>query len=104
MRGIEHAIRRPIDASLSDGVNCTHSSCVADFLYELELIMIHSVYSTKCRVVHIHAERLIETSLSDGVSCTHSSCVANLLYKYELIIINSVYSTQCRVVKIQSDD
>ena len=90
--------------SLSDGVNCTHSSCVANLLYTLELVIINSVSSTQCRVVNIQSERLIETSLSDGVNCTHSSCVVNLLYKFELIRINSVYSTQCRVVNIQSDD
>ena len=87
---------RLIETSLSDGVNCTHSSCVANVLYKYVLIIINSVYSTQCRIVNIPSERLIETSLSDGVNCTHSSCVANLLYKFELIIISSVYSTQCR--------
>ena len=71
------------------------------FILPNELIIINSVYSTRCRVVNIQSERLIETSLSDGVNCTHSSCVANLLYKFELIVISGVYSTQCRVVNIQ---
>ena len=85
---------RMIETSLSDGVNCTHSNCVANLLSKIESIIMNRVYSTQCRVVNIQSERLIETSLSDGVNCTHSSCVANLLYKSELIIINSVYSTQ----------
>ena len=47
---------RLIETSLSDGVNCTHSSCVANLLYKFELIIINSVYSIQCRVVNIQSE------------------------------------------------
>ena len=81
---------RLIQALLSDGVNCTHSSCVANLLYKFELITINRVYSTQCGVVNIQSERLIATSLSDGLNYTHGSCVANLLYTFELSILNGV--------------
>ena len=104
MQGSKHTNRIDfIETSLSDGVNCTQSSCVANVLYKFELIILNSVYSTQCRVVNIQPERPNETSPSDGVNCTHNSCVANLLYKFELTIINGVYSTQCRAVNIQSE-
>ena len=90
MQGIKHTIGRPIEASLSDGVNCTYSSYVANVLYKFELITINSVYSTQCRVVNIQSEQLIETSLTDGVNYTHSSYVAKVLYKFEAIRRNSV--------------
>ena len=88
---------------MSDKVNCTHSSYVANLLYKLELIITNGVYSTQCWVVNIQSDRLGETSLCDGVNCTHSSCVANLLYKFELIIINGACSAECRAVNIQSE-
>ena len=83
-------------------MDCTRSSCVANFLYRVELIIINGIFSTQCRVVNVQSGWLIETSLSDGINRAHSSCVANLLYSFELIIIKRVYSTQCRVVDIQS--
>ena len=45
MQGIEHTIRRLIETSLSDGVNCIHNSCVANLSYTSELIMSNNVYS-----------------------------------------------------------
>ena len=87
-----------IETSLSDGVNCTHGSCVANLLYRFESIILNSVYSTQCRVVTLHSERLIQTSLSGRVKCTHGCCLANVLYKFELIVINGVYSTWCRIL------
>ena len=39
---------RLIKTSLSDGVKCTHGSCVANLLYKFELIVINGVYSTQC--------------------------------------------------------
>ena len=103
MSGSENAIR-PTDRDITcDGVNCTHSSCIANSLYKFELIIIISVRYTQCRVVKIQMKTRIETSLSDGVNRTHGSCVANLLYKSELIIINNVYSNQCRVLNIPSE-
>ena len=103
MHGIGHTIRRLIETQLSDGVNCTHNSCVVNLLYEFELIIINNVYSFQCRVLNIRRDDL-GASLSDGVNCTHRSCVANLLYEFELLIIDHVYSTQCTVSGIHSDD
>ena len=56
MQGIERTIRRPIDASLSDGVNCTHNSCVATLLDKFELIIGNNVYSTQCRVLNVQSD------------------------------------------------
>ena len=53
MQVIEHTIRRLIEASLGDGLNCTHSSGVANLLYAPELIVINHVYSTQCSVLNI---------------------------------------------------
>ena len=56
MQGIEDSIRRPIETSLSDGVNCTHSSYVANLLYKFELIVSNSVYSIQCMVFKIQSD------------------------------------------------
>ena len=56
MRAVDIQSERLIEASLSDGVNCTHSGCGADLLYRSELIVINSVYSTQCGVLNIQSE------------------------------------------------
>ena len=56
MQGTERTIGRPIDASLSDGVNCTHSSCVANLLDKFELIISNNVYSAQCRVLNVQSD------------------------------------------------
>ena len=55
MQGIKHTIGRLIEASLSDGVNRTHSSCVATLWYTFELIIVNNEYSTQCRVLNIQS-------------------------------------------------
>ena len=56
MQGIEDSIRRLLETSLSDGVNCTHNSCVANLLYKFELIVSNSVYSIQCMVLKIQSD------------------------------------------------
>ena len=56
MHGIKHTFIRLIKTSLSDGVSCTHSSCVANLLYTFDLIIINNTYSTKCTVLGIHSD------------------------------------------------
>ena len=90
-RVVDIQSERPVKTSLSDGVDCTRGSCVANLWYSFEFIAINSVCSTQCRVVDIQSERLIAKSLSDGVNCTHSGCVANVLYRVEMSVINSVF-------------
>ena len=53
MQGFERALRRPIETSPTDGVNCTHSSYVANRLYAFELIIINNAYFTQCRLSNI---------------------------------------------------
>ena len=60
MQGIEHTLERPVETSMSDGVNRTHSSCVANLLDTFELIISNNVYPTQCRVLNIQSdERLM---------------------------------------------
>ena len=55
-RAVNIQSERPNETSLSDGVNCTQSSCVANSSYTFELIIINHVFSAQCRVVHIQLE------------------------------------------------
>ena len=56
MQGIQDTIGRLIETSLSDGVNCTHGSCVADLLYTLVLIISNNVHSTQCTVFKLQSD------------------------------------------------
>ena len=56
MQGIQDLIRWPIETSLSDGVNRTHSSCVANLSFKFELIVSNSVYSIQCMVFKIQSD------------------------------------------------
>ena len=48
--------KRLIATSLSDGVGCTHSSCVGNVLDRFEFGTVNSVYSAQCRVVDIQSD------------------------------------------------
>ena len=56
MQGVEHTTRRLIEESLSSVVSCTRSSCVANLLYEFELIILNNAYSAQYRVLHIRSD------------------------------------------------
>ena len=56
MQGIQDTIRRLIETSLFDGVNCTHSSCVAALFYTFVLIISNNVYSTQCTVSKLQSD------------------------------------------------
>ena len=47
MQDVQDSIRRLIETPLSDGVHCTHGSCVADLLYKFKLIIGNNLYSTQ---------------------------------------------------------
>ena len=55
MQGMEHTFRRLIEISLSDGVNYTYNSCVANLSYRIESTRISNVYSTQCRIINIQS-------------------------------------------------